>query len=344
MIYLILLFIFIFFSIKECIYNRRNWLLTLFICIILVLFASLRNQVGTDWVAYYNYYKYGVNNVEVGYATLNNFFSSLELPYNFFLLIINLISIILLYKSSKELSAIPALSLLIYYSDLYLYFNFSGMRQAIALSITCFALIFCFGKKRNLFKFLGLILCAMSFHLSSAIFIITFFIPRKKFDKKHYIIFLISLFFFSSLIYLASSLLTGVFAARAEFYLEKQEQAGNILSLFFIGIVRRLIPIVIIIFYGRKSFFKDDLSAYLFNLYIIGVGIFATSYLISPDIGVRLSAYFTILEIFIWANLIAFIKKINVKIVVLIIIYIVCTYKICTYIKYPSYEYNSIIG
>ena len=343
MIYLIFVIPFLFTSIVDVIQNKRNNIILTLSAVFLILFAGLRDGVGTDWPAYKHFYQYGVDNVEIGYAFINNFFKSLDFPFYIFLIFINFISIGLITKASIKLSAIPILSLLIYYSDLYFYFNFSGMRQALALSIIIFSLTYSFGPKRNIYIFLGLILCAITFHISSIIFSLAYFIPRRKLNKKEYIILLVSFTFFSSLVYLASSFLTGIFAAKAEFYLEHQEQSTNIIVLFSVGLARRLIPIILILFFGKNQILENKLSAYLFNLYLIGFGIYATTYLISPDIGVRMSVYFTVLEMFLLANLVYLVKRTDIKFIVLLIIFAVAIYKISTYLNYPAYEYNWII-
>lgn len=315
----------------------------LIVSIILTLFASLRKGVGTDWDAYYDFYIYGVENVEIGYAFINNFFADHEISFFFFLLVINLFSIRLISKSALEFSLIPIFSLLIYYSDAYLYFNFSGMRQAIAMSLTTFALIYSFGDKRNKYLFFSLILLAMSFHITAIIFAIAYFIPQRKFTKKEVFFLSIAFSFFSSLVFLSSSFLTGIFATKAAFYLEHQEQAQNIHSLFIVGLLRRLITIILIFFFARKVIFKNQISSYLFNLYLIGFGIFTTTYLISPDIGVRMSIYFTVLEMFLLANLIYLVKRTDIKFSLYLIVIAVSIYKLYTYTLLPAYEYQSIL-
>ncbi|WP_295200736.1 EpsG family protein [uncultured Chryseobacterium sp.] len=342
MIYVVLLILFAILSIMAVIDNRRKKYYYI-ISLSLILLASLRDGVGTDWKSYYNFYIYGASDIEVGYATLNNFFSAQGFSFNFFLLIVNVLSIFLISRGTLKLSAIPAISLMIYFSDLYLYFNFSGMRQAIALSFSIYSLTFCIGKKRNIYLFLIVLLCAISFHISAIVFAIAYFVPQRSLNKKEIIFLIIGFTFFSSLVFFASSFLTGLFASKAEYYLEIEQQSSDIKSLFIIGIFRRLIPLVVLFIFSKKYIFKDSTSVYLFNLYLIGLGIYLTTYLISPDVGVRLSVYFTVLEMFLLANLVFFAKKFQIKVILLLIIFSLCSYKLSTYFKYPAYEYKSII-
>ena len=342
MIYIILLILFALISIVGMIEHQRK--IFYIISLILILIAGFRDRVGTDWNSYYNFYIYGATNIELGYATLNDFFSSQGFSFNFFLLVINALSVFLISRGALRLSAIPAISLMIYFSDLYLYFNFSGMRQALALSFSIYSLTFSFGKKRNIYLFLSVIFCAVSFHISSIVFVLAYFVPQRKFNKKEIIFLLIGFTFFSSLVFFASSFLTGLFASKAEYYLEIEEQSSDIKTLFIVGFLRRLIPLIVLFVFSRKYIFKDSTSIYLFNLYLIGLGIYLTTFLISPDIGVRLSVYFTVLEMFLLANLVFFAERIQIKVILLIIIFSLCSYKISTYFKYPAYEYKSIVG
>ncbi len=346
MIYLLIAIFLVFFAIDEIYFynSKKSKLISCIIAIILILLAGLRNKVGTDWLAYYEYYTFGVKGIEYGYMFFNTLFSEqLGFHYNVFLLVMNAIAISFLVSSSWKLSPLPALALLLYFSDLYLYFHLSGFRQALATCFTCYALTFVILDKRNLIKFILYIIIASSFHLTALIALLAYFIPQRKLFKKEYVIIVIGFMFFSTLIYFTSSFLTGMFAYKAEYYLKLQEQSQNIKVGYAIGIVRRLIPICLILLFARSNYFQNSVSCFLFNLYLIGLGIFVSSYLISPDIGVRVSSYFIIMEIFMLGHLLFSIKGTNKLRLVLLIILIVSFYKVSTYMSNPDYEYNSIL-
>ena len=147
----------IFISLITCIdllLNSKSFsrLISLFILFLLLLLVSLRNGVGTDWDAYSSFYKETTDRTEFGYAFVNNLFSNLGFPYYLFLFIINGFSLLLIYLFLRRNSALLTIGLLIYFSDLFLYYNLSGIRQGIAISITCFSINYAI--KRNFILFL----------------------------------------------------------------------------------------------------------------------------------------------------------------------------------------------
>ena len=122
MIYLILCLTFIVLVFAETVQISK--MLSAFyggiMCLIMVFFASLRYEVGTDWEAYYYSYLFGTDKFEPGYRLLNNLFGSLDIHYNLFLFFLNTTSLFLFYKSLKDYAIFFVISLLLFYSDLFL--------------------------------------------------------------------------------------------------------------------------------------------------------------------------------------------------------------------------------
>lgn len=143
----------------------------------MLLLVSLRDKVGTDWDAYYEFYRDTTDRIEIGYAFLNNLFSNLALPYNFFLFIINGFSLTLMFFFMKRNSIFLSIGLLIFFSDLFLYYNFSGIRQAIALSITCFSINFAIDRK--LFFFILRFFSGLFLYNSNCFYNCLFFTEEK---------------------------------------------------------------------------------------------------------------------------------------------------------------------
>ncbi|POR29449.1 hypothetical protein BWK58_02670, partial [Flavobacterium columnare] len=138
--FLVVLAFFEILSKKNYIYKN---LFSLIAILVLILFVSLRKVelVGTDSPAYFEKYKYFDWEGEYGYVYLNGLFSKiLNFPYIIFVAFLNVISLILIYKGIKKMSPYIIVPLFIFYSDTYLYFNFSGIRQAIAISFTFFSI------------------------------------------------------------------------------------------------------------------------------------------------------------------------------------------------------------
>lgn len=341
MIYLfVCLFIILFAYLETILQNKlQSAIYGCLIAVIMVAMVAARDKVGTDWVAYYEFYLYGGQGTEIGYAFFNDLFHHNGLHYNLFLLFLNLLSLTLIYSSLKRHAIFIVIGLLIFYSDLFLYFNFSGVRQAMAISFTLFSIRYIVDRK--FIKFLLCVILAACFHVTSAIFIIAYFIPFSKFTKKQYVLIASGFTLFSIFIFSIVNIFSGDLAQKAKFYLELQEQETNIKSLFLIGAIKRSLIICLVLIFG-KNMLKTKNSMYFFNVYLIGFGMYLSTYLISPDIGVRLSSYFLIFELLLAGNLVVFNKNIYVRLAIVSIIVLISLYKISTYMAIDFYQYKSI--
>jgi hypothetical protein len=310
------------------------------VCLFLIFFAAFRDNVGTDWLAYYSFYVDTIDGVEPGYGFLNNFFSVQGAPYNLFLLFLNSLSLILFFISLKRYAIFFVISLLLFYCELYLYFNFSGIRQGMALSIIVYSVRFSIDRK--ILQFLLFIFLAMMFHYTSLIFLIAYFVPFREFTKKEYVLIAGMFLFLSTIIFFVANLLDGDLAHKAKYYLEWQENDPNIKLNYFIGAVKRSIIVVMIYVFGKKLLQTRN-GLYFFNLYLIGFGMYLSTYLISPDIGTRMSSYFLIFEIFIAGNLILVNEKLTTRLLIVTIFTCQALYKISTYMTNEWFVYDNIL-
>ena len=309
----------------------------IFISISMVLFAALRDKVGTDWDAYFEFYKNTTDRVEIGYSSINNLFSFLNIPYNFFLFFINGLSVSLIFLFLKKNTRLKIIGVLLFFSNLYLYYNFSGIRQAIAISITCFSITYAINKQP--IKFISLILIAASFHFSAIIFVIAYFLPRYSFNyrqKSFLIIAFIVFYFFLDFI---SDWITLYTIKNANYYVNLQDKSDSLLQSFFIGLGIRLL-IVFLVFVFHKKIFLVDNCRYFFNIYLFGFFLFFSTYMISPDIGVRLSSYFTIFDLVIVGNLIYVIQRQSNRILIVSIFSVISIYKLLIYMNSEYYSYK----
>lgn len=306
----------------------------------MVLFAGLRYEVGTDWDAYFINYKLFYWETEWGYKYINLFFSKiLEAPFNVFLLLYNAVSIFLIAKYIKHLSGYYLIAVLIFYSDLFMYYNLSGMRQAMATSFTCLALIFGVRKKLNLFLLFTVI--AALFHVTALVFLFAYFIPRKSLRFKHILLIAVG---FISVVYLSVNFVGSIeyLAQKAEYYTEIQENASDLPTLLAIGIAKRSIIIIIFLLLFKKL--KNVLNMpYFFNLYLIGFIIYVCLYMISPDFGVRFSSYYTILDCILVGSIIYHVPSKRIKFSVLILFCALSLYKVSVYAAEKTYQYKTIL-
>lgn len=149
--------------------------------------AGLRNMGGTDYFVYENDYTglrpYDGNGMkamfEIGYTSLVFISNSLHLTYNEFILIYSFIALFLLFKFYKRKSALPFLSLLLYLSTYYMYYNMIAIRQMLPMALMLYVVYF-LSKRKYVYLFLFLLLGTL-FH--SSFLIVLLVIPFLIFFK-----------------------------------------------------------------------------------------------------------------------------------------------------------------
>ncbi len=309
-----------------------------FLIVFMVLFVGFRDGtiVGTDSPAYFRYYIEKLPPVELGYKYINYLFSDIGLSYTLFLLFINLISLFNVGRFIKLNSFYLIFPLFIYFSDFYFYYNFSGIRQALALSFVALSVYYIF-KDKKLISLL-LILIASLFHVTALIFILAFFVPKVRMELSKYIKFLLIVIIG---VLVGSYIIENVpyLNYRFVYYSSMQEQSDNIVGNYLIGILKRSIVLfaVLLVF---KDFFKENKNFYLYNLYVVGFIIYVSSYLISPEFGVRLGSYFVILDCILISSYIYYSKSFTNRMVYFILFTLIAFYKIYTYTLISAYDYK----
>jgi EpsG family len=110
----------------------------IFLCLFCVLLSGLRFDTGSDWDAYYETFKHPGWDYpyEMGYLLFNNILSAIELEYNFFLIIVSSVFILLFYYAKKISPFINKWILMLFmYANIYVLF-LGGNRQAIAVGFS----------------------------------------------------------------------------------------------------------------------------------------------------------------------------------------------------------------
>lgn len=340
MLYFILGFILGLFSFLEIISKNRSFFKIVFFTLLflMLLLVGLRDGkvVGMDSPAYYEFYINQLPSVEVGYKYLNFVFSSLGFNYNIFLLFINFFILFNISKFIRYNSYYLILPLLIYFSDFFFYYSFSGIRQSIAMSFTALSIYYIFENKNKTALFL--ILLGSLFHVTALIFIVAFFVPNVKSKFSKYVKFFLVLTLGAVL---GSYIIESVPYLNDKFvyYSSAQEQLENTFSNYVNGILKRLI-VLLSVLPVFKNFFSDNKNFYLYNLYLVGFVIYVASYLISPDFGVRLGSYFIIVDCLLISRYISSAKQLVNKMVLLVIFMLVALYKIHTYTLLDVFEYK----
>lgn len=344
MLYLSLGIILFFCSFCEVITKNKNFIFAIFLVLtsVLIFFVGLRDGsiVGIDSPVYFSFYQQVFPEVEFGYKWLNALFASNELSYNVFLIFLNALSIGMLAYFFKKGSPYMIFPLLVFYSDFYFYYNFSGIRQGMAMPFVVLSFYFFFQKKNK--TALALVLAGSLFHVSALIGLIAYVVPKSKIRIADYFKLMIALMFgILAMVYAIENI--PYLSYKFLYYSELQEQEDNIVTSFYIGLIKRFLVIgaVLLIF---KKYFNNNENIYYFNLYIIGFIIYMAFYLISPDFGVRFGSYFVILDGVIIARYMMTCHSFTNKMVLFLIFSLVALYKIYTYTLIPAYEYKWLLS
>lgn len=206
MIYFILFILLFFLSLSEFLdlnFKFKNQLF-LICLLILFLFTGLRYETGGDWFNYTHNFSLiePINKILIGhndqfnlikyeflFKVLCSITKSVIDNFQFFLIVVQIILTFLLYKSLKEYSIFPIISLVIYYSRCTLIFDFVVIRQSIAILIIFYSLKYF--ESKNYYKFIILILFASLFHASALIVLFVSFFLRKHFSNVSLILYFI---------------------------------------------------------------------------------------------------------------------------------------------------------
>lgn len=343
MLYFLIGFFLIFLSFIEIFYRKgQNSKLSFIISLFLLfLFSGLRHEVGKDWPSYLNLYnnvEFANRKIEFGYALINEFFSTFGISFNFFILFLSAITLFFIYKFGIRLKY-KLIFLFVYFSDLFLYLNFSGVRQGLGIAITLFSFRYILDKK--LIHFFATVAFASLFHYTALFFVVAYFAYWYKQAMVKNII-LLSLFatawiFLDNLI----NFIVSIFPdnQKIQYYLNNENVTSNSFQSYLIGVLKR--SIVLLLCFSALRFSSEDVVfKKVIQIYLIGFFVFLIMFPFSGDIGVRIGGYFLIFDCMLISTL--FQQRIHIyhKAIIFFVVALVCFYKIYTYASLPEYIYK----
>ncbi|THE14033.1 EpsG family protein [Bacillus timonensis] len=209
---------------------------------------------------------------------------------------------VIIYKYSQNIF----LSYLIYFSFEFFFFNFSGIRQSLALSGILISYYFIINKKP--WKFIILILLSASFHNTALVFLPAYWLAQKKITKS-YLLCLLGFFIIMYIMkYRIGEILTNLY------YDDSQHVIGLYESSTGIGGTAVFIILVLLlgfIFYNASTFSAIIENRVLTNIMIIALMIqllSSFSYLFT-----RLNLYYFIFIILYLPYVVSKIGRGNIK-------------------------------
>lgn len=329
------LFIILFFaSALEVVYKKKIPYLINFFCITAIIALASRGEYGVDTKNYLLFFKsIGSKGALESGLDIGFFFFSVFIKwvYNapfFFLFCIAFLSITFKVYAIKRLSPLPSISLFILFGTYFLSLETNQIRQAFALGLTLFSILFILKEKK--WYFIVTIILASLLHVSALIFLPSWWLYKVRVSSK--VLFLVLgisfLFVFVNVGEMFKMLFNILFVwndfilNKLINYASKMEQVGfSPIHLWYLFVST-------IFIYYRKNI-NTHFYRFLVFLFILGVSfnfiVNSFSYLI------RVSYYFLVLEGIIFAMIIFHEKKLLNRILFYLLISIMLGYKIFSY-------------
>jgi len=314
-IYFLILFIASSFSIIEVILSfdksRKHSMLIVifwFLVVTLILFAGLR-RVGADFENYEIIYDvlaedsswsdWRVITLEPGFKSLMVMLKYTN--FQFSLLVCAFLGVTLKAKFISKYSPYPILSLVIYFSSLFIIKEMGQIRNGIAMGIVLWSFDALIQQKKTRFLFLTFL--AILFHWSAFCVLPLFFFGDKKIPTSAYVFSILAIFFMIlfNLTSVISNLISFVpieaITSKADSYLSGDSEFAERLGLNSTFLFLVMIMSIMLLYRHRlnSKFPKFDL---ILNVYILGIFYFGFFNAVS-EFALRLNVYFRMLDIII---------------------------------------------
>lgn len=333
--------------------NKKEYLWKLiFTFIPLFLYGAFRINYGYDYEVYEAFYnvveRYGIGSVkdekmEYGYAYLNHIMPSFRCLIIFTTLLTCLSYIIFFYRLIPSKYTWLAIILLFLTGDKTIFFMFSGIRNAISISILLLSTPLL--EKRKLLPFILTMILASLFHKTALIYFPLAYLctSNKSFSRKELwiwiCVYLFLMLFSHSLNKYIEMITSSLFNDRYESYLDTAMEIGDNRGILLI--IANIIMMFPLLIYMRKLNLTEQENIYfrlglLYILsYMMGVFNMRTSH--------HYMLFYISLVIYIWANC----KKIRFKYayVGFVILFFIYAFFI-VYVNsstFPYSEYNSVL-
>lgn len=248
---------------------------------ILFLIAAFRDGIGYDFENYRKIFNLitidkvpqGSSNVEWGFYLLNILSSS----FSIVIFISALIAIPMKIKLICEYSEDGLLSLIMYYTSVFIMFDMGVIRQGIAIMFMLFSVKYIIN--RDFKKFLIVILCGSLFHITILVTIPLYFLSYIDFDRKviygaSFIALVFSVFKVTTIVFkILAKLPLGTIAYKLNYYLNSNQ------SNLTMSLIKRIIFLVIFVEFFKRKKIKDKKSLIFLNGYFLSIlimGVFSS--------------------------------------------------------------------
>lgn len=317
LIFYLLLFIILTASLLDNYKLTRNSkkIIVFAITAILILFAGLRApDIDRDYKNYQHFYsiipeiQYLILDPETYFRTVSieptfMLFASITklFIYNglpFLIFTYALISISLKTESILKISDHPLLTLLLYFSTIFLLQDMTQIRVGIALGFAYLSIVA--ANEKKLIKYIIFIIMGIFFHYSVIFFAPFYFFNSKKLNKPLYLSFIIIpiLLYFTKFnpLEILQSFDFGLFSNKLDTYVKMQKWLKEEINMFNFNIIIQIVLAFVFIYFADKS--ENKYTIILTKIFCIGIGVFYF-FSFSPVIAFRSSELLTSVQIFL---------------------------------------------
>lgn len=344
-VYYFVFFITLFIQLVPVCTDKAYRLRLFFTFLPLFLFGSLRVDFGLDYQSYLNFYNqvhqysdiFLINErMEWGYVMLNKLSPSFRFLIVFTSALTCASYYYLFYKTVPAKYTWLAIILLFLSGDMTIFFMFSGIRNAMAISILIFGISFI--KDRNLLYFIFITVFASLFHSSALIFLpLAFVVGRNTpLTKREYYIWLIALF--CLLIFPLGRIVDimsfiNLYSGKYDTYIQNAKELGDTRTLLIFFSVTFMTFLILRFMESEKMDKMDNSMTRLALLFVFSF--------ILGSMNVRASQYFIPFFIVTSTNMYAKWKQIDSKNIYLIFILLFLGYSFfVVWLNSPWFSYK----
>ena len=240
------------------------------------LLSSLRTDYGPDYYSYYEIYlaisesplrvlnDQKFKDVEPAFKFLTSIIKWLSLGFSSYLFIISFLILAPIFYTFHKYSK-KIFPIFIFLTFFYQSWAFSGIRQALALSLSFFA-FYLIANQDSRIKGLFIIMIAISMHYSATICLLCFPFLTRVFSIKKYILFLFSFVIFAQVFsdFIFNPDFLKLFANRILFYLDDNSSV-SVLKLTW----RFFLFVMVTVFYLRMGYRLTDFDRKIIQFFLV---------------------------------------------------------------------------
>lgn len=326
--------------------KQSHYPATLFGVLFIISIVGFRWNTGTDWNPYKNLFDIitiknyrTIEHFDSGYKFLNIIIRSITSDYSVFLFIDSFIAIELINYGLKKIDTNNLVSILFFFTGYCIAHYFGSNRRIIAIGFVFVGFIYLY--KNEKIKSIIFMFLAFLFHRSSIISFLALFIPRKRYSNLKYSLLIIISFIlgYTGFLFILLEKIISIINVPGSYviksaihYIKYGAEESSVLH-YILATCKRLLFVVIMLYYERRCKIKSPVFSYFFNIYIASIcGYFLTSKISIFQI---LTTYYAISEIILWGNVYKYSSKKN-KVYLMLIFLFLGTIQVLN--SFPAYK------